>query len=75
VSAAVLEQMRSEMQGYIQDIRKNTKDIELTDFVKVSGMLPTVLSFRKLSGGQSAMEAAFRIQELRFIDSITGAAK
>jgi hypothetical protein len=75
VSAAVLEQMRSEMQSYIQAIRRNVKDIELTDFVKESGMLPTALSFRKLSGGQSALEAAFRIKELRFIESMTGVAK
>jgi hypothetical protein len=38
-------------------------------------MLPTFLSFRKLSGGQSAMEAAFRIKELRFIENMTGVAK
>lgn len=75
VSAAVLDQMRSEMQEYINDIRKNTKDIELTDFVKEAGLLPTRLSFRKLTGGQTAMEAAFSIKELRFIDEMTGGSK
>ena len=75
VSAAALEQMRSEMQDYINDIRKNSKDIDLTDFVKESGMLPTQLSFKKLPGGQSAMEATFRIKELRFMDEMTGVAK
>lgn len=72
VSSAVLEQMRREMQTYISDIRANVKDIELTSFVKETGLLPRQLSFRRLPEGETAMEAGFGFRDLPFVEKMVG---
>lgn len=48
VKAEIKERIQAEVQSYIDEIHKNTKDIELTSYIKEYGIVPHSIQLHKL---------------------------
>jgi hypothetical protein len=62
VKASVIEKIRSEVQKYIDDINNNTKDIEITPFIREYGIVPVAMHFKKLKT-DNYMELMFNVKK------------
>lgn len=69
IKPKIRQAMVSALQGYINSIQANVKDIELTQFVKTYGVRPSSLHFHKLTR-DNYMEIKLQVQKIYGLDKV-----
>ncbi len=70
IKPEIVSALRREMQAYINALTSNVKDVDLTPFIKSTGVLPYALNFNKHSYSDGAMDLRISLRRLPVLDEM-----
>ena len=69
IKPKIKEAIRWRLQAYIDNIKKSYKEVEITNFIKSYGILPSTLKFHKLTS-DNYMELKLNIRKFYGLDKV-----